>query len=70
MNPWYREPLNSRKFKTSLKEAVPFALTMAKVALGVEFKKGQKVKSKITAVEKEIERRRKNVKAVTKKQRH
>jgi hypothetical protein len=60
VNLWYRESISSRKFKTGLKEAAPFALTMARVALGVELKKGDKVKSKLDAISKEIERRRKS----------
>lgn len=62
MNPWYRESINSRKFKTGLEEAAPFALTMARVALGVELKKGDKVKSKFDAISREIERRKKGEK--------
>jgi len=61
MEPWYRKPLNSLEFKKGLKEAEPFALTMAKVALGIEFKRGEKVESKVTAIKKEIERRKKSV---------
>lgn len=59
MNPWYRESANSKEFKNGLKNAAPFALTMAKVALGIESKKGEKVRSKFEAVSKEIERRKK-----------
>lgn len=57
---WSKEALNSKEFKTGLKRASEFDLTMAKVCLGIELKRGEKVKSKIAAVEKEIERRKKN----------
>ncbi|MBV4431512.1 hypothetical protein KM803_09205 [Clostridium tyrobutyricum] len=56
---WSKEALNSKEFKTGLKKASEFDLTMAKVSLGIELKRGEKVKSKIAAVEKEIERRKK-----------
>lgn len=59
MSPWYRESANSKEFKNGLKNAALIALTMAKVFLGIESKKGKKVRSKFEAISKEIERRKK-----------
>lgn len=60
MNYWCRENINTKEFKTGLKEAEAFDLTMAKISLGIELNKGKKVRSKFEAVQKEIERRKKN----------
>lgn len=58
MNPWYRQLVSSKEFKNGLKKASCFDLTMAKVSLGIELRRGEKVKSKIAAIKKEIERRK------------
>lgn len=57
---WYRQPLQSKEFNDGLGQASDFSLTMAKVCFGIELKRGEKVKNKFEATEKEIERRKEN----------
>lgn len=55
---WYRQPIQSREFKEGLKQERLFRLYMLLASLIKEEGEGQKVKSKINTVRKEIGRRK------------
>lgn len=54
---WFRLPADDENFKSNLKTASVFQLKMALTALGKEQKEGQKYKTRITAIRKEIQKR-------------
>ena len=55
---WYRQPTQSREFKEGLKQEKLFRLYMLLASLIKEEKEGQKVRTRINAVRKEIGRRK------------
>jgi len=55
---WYRQPLQSKEFKEGLKQEKLFRLYMLLASLIKEEGEGQKLKTKINAVKKEIGRRK------------
>ncbi|MCH3962661.1 MAG: hypothetical protein LKE46_00065 [Clostridium sp.] len=55
---WYRQPIQSKEFKEGLKQEKLFRLYMLLASLIKEEREGQKVKSRINAVRREIGRRK------------
>lgn len=54
---WFRLPADDENFKSNLKIASMFQLKMALIVLGKEQKEGQKHKTRIIAIRKEIQKR-------------
>ena len=54
---WFRLPADDENFKSALKTASVFELKMALTVLGKEQKEGQKHKTRITAIRKEMQKR-------------
>lgn len=54
---WFRLPADDENFKSTLRTASLFQLKMALIVLGKEQKEGQKHKTRITAIRKEIQKR-------------
>lgn len=59
MNNWYNQSVDSKKFRTGLREAPESQLVKLLVAFTVKRKRGEKVTDEINAVREEKERRRK-----------
>jgi hypothetical protein len=57
MQGWYRLPADDVNFKSALKEVSIFNLKMALMVLEKEQREGEKHKTRITAIKREIERR-------------
>lgn len=57
MQGWYRLPADDVNFKSALQEASMFNLKMALLVLEKEQREGQKHKTRIKAIKREIERR-------------
>jgi hypothetical protein len=55
---WYRQPIQSKEFKEGLKEERLFRLYMVLASLIKEENEGQKVRTRINAVRREIGRRK------------
>lgn len=54
---WFRLPADDGNFKSELGQASLFSLRMALVVLGKEQQEGQKHKTRIAAIKKEIKKR-------------
>lgn len=55
---WYRQPIQNRKFKEGLKQERLFRLYMVLASFVKEEGEGQKVRTRVNAVRKEIGRRK------------